>query len=132
MRWITNVHSRSQSNSFYLCLFVTKRNQGSGDGNYKDHSAQVSSLFEVKNCNIKRGSHVSSRWFSCESCIQVELKLEMLVFHEGGNREKNPRSNDENQQQTQPTVKQHNSLVKLFYYLNLNVAIKTIICGFLR
>ena len=102
------------------------------DEKKRDPSAQVSSLFEVKNCNIKRESQISSRWFSCESCIQVELKLGMLVFHEGGNQEKNPRSNDENQQQTQPTVKQHNSLVKLFYYLNLNVAIKTIICGFLR
>jgi len=37
---------------------------------------------------------------------QVELDLKMLAFMEGGkaeNPEKNPRSKDENQQQTQPT-----------------------------
>ena len=39
-------------------------------------------------------------------CFQIELKFGMLVFVEGRkpeNPEKNPRSKDENQQQTQPT-----------------------------
>ena len=39
-------------------------------------------------------------------CIKAELEFGMLVFEEGGkpeNLEKNPRSKDENQQQTQTT-----------------------------
>ena len=39
-------------------------------------------------------------------CFQIELEFGVLVFVEGGkpeNPEKNPRSKDENQQQTQPT-----------------------------
>ena len=39
-------------------------------------------------------------------CSRLNWNLEMLVFVEGGkpeNPEKNPRSKDENQQQTQPT-----------------------------
>ena len=38
-------------------------------------------------------------------CFQIELEFAVLVFVEGGkpeNPEKNPRSKDENQQQTQP------------------------------
>ena len=40
------------------------------------------------------------------TCIKVELEFRVSVFVEGGkpeNPEKNPRSKDENQQQTQPT-----------------------------
>ena len=39
-------------------------------------------------------------------CFQVQLEVFVLFFVEGGkpeNPEKNPRSKDENQQQTQPT-----------------------------
>ena len=35
---------------------------------------------------------------------KLNWNLEMLVFVEGGNPEKNPRSRDEKQQQTQPTL----------------------------
>ena len=40
------------------------------------------------------------------TCIKIELEFRVLVFVEGGkpeNPEKNPRSKDENQQQTQST-----------------------------
>ena len=46
-----------------------------------------------------------TRWLFVH-CFQVELEFGVLVFVEGGkpeNPEKNPRSKDENQQQTQPT-----------------------------
>ena len=50
-------------------------------------------------------SGTSTRWLFVH-CFQVELEFGALVFVEGGkpeNPEKNPRSKDENQQQTQPT-----------------------------
>ena len=43
---------------------------------------------------------------SCQAYLQCKVELGVLVFLEGGkpeNPEKNPRSKDENQQQTQPT-----------------------------
>ena len=60
---------------------------------------------KLKNKLLERRSH-SLSWFSCGSYILVELESGELVFVEGGkpeNPEKNPRSKDENQQQTQPT-----------------------------
>ena len=58
-------------------------------------------------CNLfTREAPKSSRnSFKGVRAFQVELDLVMLVFVEGGkpeNPEKNPRSRDENQQQTQP------------------------------
>ena len=53
----------------------------------------------------ERESHVSLRWFSCGYCILVDVEFRVLVFVEGGkpeSQEKNPRSKDEKQQQTQP------------------------------
>ena len=50
-------------------------------------------------------SGTSTRWLFVH-CFQIELEFGVLVFVEGGkpeNPEKNPRSKDENQQQTQPT-----------------------------
>ena len=50
-------------------------------------------------------SGTSTRWLYVH-CFQVELEFGVLVFVEGGkpdNPEKNPRSRNENQQQTQPT-----------------------------
>ena len=50
-------------------------------------------------------SGISTRWLFIH-CFRIELEFGMLVFVEGGkpeNSEKNPRSRDENQQQTQPT-----------------------------
>ena len=50
-------------------------------------------------------SGTSTRWLFVHY-FQIELEFGVLVFVEGGkpeNPEKNPRSKDENQQQTQPT-----------------------------
>ena len=50
-------------------------------------------------------SGISTEWLFIH-CFQIELELEMLIFVKGGkpeNPEKNPRSRDENQKQTQPT-----------------------------
>ena len=50
-------------------------------------------------------SGTSTRWLYVH-CFQVELEFSVFVFVEGGkpeNPEKNPRSRNENQQQTQPT-----------------------------
>ena len=50
-------------------------------------------------------SGISTEWLFIH-CFQIELEFGVLVFVEGGkpeNPEKNPRSRDENQQQTQPT-----------------------------
>ena len=50
-------------------------------------------------------SGLPTKWLFIH-CFQIELELEVLIFEEGGkpeNPEKNPRSKDENQQQTQPT-----------------------------
>ena len=50
-------------------------------------------------------SGTSTRWLFVH-CFQIELEFGVLVFVVGGkpeNPEKNPRSKDENQQQTQPT-----------------------------
>jgi len=60
------------------------------------------------NYNSWRGRHVSLSWFYCRSSfgILVELEFGDVVFVEGGKPEyleKNPRSKDKNQQQTQPT-----------------------------
>ena len=50
-------------------------------------------------------SGISTEWLFIH-CFQIELEFGVLVFVEGGkpeNPEKNPRSRDENQQQTQST-----------------------------
>ena len=47
----------------------------------------------------------STEWLFIH-CFRIELEFGMLIFVEGGkpeNPEKNPRSRDEDQQQTQPT-----------------------------
>ena len=60
-------------------------------------------------------SGTSTRWLFVH-CFQVELEFGVLVFVEGGkaeNPEKNPRSKDENQQQTQPTCDTRSGIVML-------------------
>ena len=51
------------------------------------------------------GSDISTKWLFIH-CFRIELEFRSVGFCEGGkpeNPEKNPRSRDENQQQTQPT-----------------------------
>ena len=69
-------------------------------------------------------SGTSTRWLFVH-CFQIELEFGVLVFVEGGkpeNPEKNPRSRNENQQQTQPTCRStvnfrlfDNPLLKCYY-----------------
>ena len=57
-------------------------------------------LMGIRNC-----SGISTEWLFIH-CFRIELEFGVLVFVEGGkpeNPEKNPRSRDENQRQTQPT-----------------------------
>ena len=70
---------------------------------------QARSIVKVNNDKIinKYGNYSGIHGVALNSIVsRSNWNLEMLVFAEGGkpeNPEKNPRSRDENQQQTQPT-----------------------------